>query len=81
VRKIGFTGWARTCRGVVLVVVLELLGGHGLAKVKGECVEDIVLGAREGVWLGHLVASECDGHGCLCRLLLLLPEAFAPWCC
>lgn len=38
---------ARTGRGVVLVVVLELLWGGGLAEVEGEGVEDVLLGVGE----------------------------------
>ena len=52
------------CCRVMFVVILELLGGHGLAKVEGERAEDVVLGARERVGLGHLVGGERGGHGC-----------------
>lgn len=44
----GLRTWKVVGRRVVLVVVLELLWGHGLAKVEGESVEDVLLGVGEG---------------------------------
>lgn len=52
---------------MVFVVVLELLGGDGLAEVEAEGVEDVVLGGCEGCRLGHVVSGESGGHCCEVR--------------
>ena len=60
---------ARTCCRVVLVVVLELLGGDGLAEVEAEGVEDVILGGREGCRLGQVGTGERGRHSCACLCL------------
>ena len=49
-------------RRVVFIVVLELLGRDGLAKVEGERVEDVLLGAGESCVLRHGTGFKLGCH-------------------
>jgi hypothetical protein len=58
------------CCRVVFVVVLELLGGDGLAEVEAEGAEDVLLGGREGCRLGQVGTGERGRHGVFVRVCL-----------
>jgi hypothetical protein len=73
-------GEIRTGRGVVLVIILELLGRDRLAEVERERVEDIVLGRRKCLGLRKLGPSKLDctgGHCGMQESVFLLP--FSLW--